>query len=294
MIMKQIYFMFITAICVNMATYAQENNPVAKNGKTVFTAGISYSYMTADLRLSELSKHSIWYGTDYGTYVLNKDELKEVNDHIERKNTVNNINLEFGFNLFDHPDSKWEAGISFLAGLARNNTTIYNTVTDTNEYQLNSKLIKPFMGVGFDLSYAIDDRWGLSMKPYFVCTFGQAEEITDNINVAPEGFIQTTTDSYRSFYQRFSLMATYTAGDFVFSAGPGLYLLVSHHEYEIRRIYESNGDLLLDVITSRGINRWPVDASLSGQWNFAGPFYLYVFSGIGADIIVNGGLRVNF
>jgi hypothetical protein len=250
--------------------------------------------MSADLQLSSLSKHSIWYGNDFGTYDLNSEEIDEVNDQVDRNNTVNNVNLEFGMTLFGRPESKWKAGFTILAGLASANATIYNSITNTNEYRFDSKLIKPCLGLGVDVNYAFNDRWGLAIKPYFVCTFGKAEEITDNINSPPEGFTQSTTDTYRSFYERLSLMATFSPGHFVFSAGPGLYLLVSSHEYTIERVSSSNGDLLLDEIHSTSINRSFVDASVSARWNIAGPFSLYVFSGIGRDIIVNGGFKVTF
>jgi hypothetical protein len=290
--MKKITLVLIASICVCLASHAQENSPGENKVRPVFTAGISYSYITAELQLSDLSNHSVWYGTDFGTYELTPEEIDDLNDHIDRKNTVNNVNLEFGMTLFGRPESKWKAGVIFLAGLARSNATIYNSVTDTNEYLFDSKLSKPCLGVGFDVSYAFNARWGLVMKPYFVCTFGHASKITDNINVAPEGFTQSTTDTYRSFYQRLSLMATFSAGRFVFSAGPGFYLLISNHEYTIEREYVSNGDLLLDEIHSKSINRSFMDASVSARWNIAGPFSLFVFTGIGKDIIVNSGLKV--
>lgn len=292
--MKKITLVLIIVMGVCLASHAQENSPGENKARPVFTAGISYSYIMADLQLSSLSNHSVWYGTDFGTYELTSEEIDDLNDHIDRTNTVNNVNVEFGITLFGRPESKWKAGVTLLAGLARTNATIYNSITDTNEYLLDSKLIKPCLGLGFDINYAFNARWGVVLKPYFVCTFGQSEKITDNINAVPEGFTQSTTDAYRSFYQRLSLMATFSTGDFVFSAGPGLYLLVSNHEYTIERVQTSSGDILLDEINSRSINKSIVDASVSARWNITGPFSLYVFSGIGRDIIVNGGLKVTF
>lgn len=260
--------MLIIAIGVCLASHAQENSPGENKAGPVFTAGISYSYITADLQLSGLSNHSVWYGTDFGTYELSGEEIDDLNDHIDRNNTVNNVNVEFGITLFGRPESKWKAGVTFLAGLARTHATIYNSMTDTNEYLLDSKLIKPCLGLGFDINYAFNARLGVILKPYFVCTFGHSEKL--------------------------SLMAAFSTGHFVFSAGPGLYLLVSNHEYTIERVQTSSGDLLLDEINSRSINKSFIDASVSARWNIAGPFSLYVFSGIGRDIIVNGGLKVTF
>jgi hypothetical protein len=291
--MKKIaMLMFSIYLCIG--AYSQDSKDDPPRSGIRFIAGISYSYMSADLQLAGLSKHSVWYGTDFGTYVLSDDEIKEVNDHIERNNAVNNVNLEFGMILFERPESKWKASAGVLAGIARSNAEIYNNLTDTSEYTLDSKFIKPCLGVEFDLVYAFDPHWELAIKPLFVSTFGETEEITDNINVVPEGFTMTTTDTYHSFYQRLSLMARYTTGNFSFSAGPGLYLVLSNHEYTIERVYASTGELLLDEINSRSINRSFIDASLSANWNITGPLSLYVFTGIGKDIIVNTGITVNF
>jgi hypothetical protein len=284
--------LILTTFCQVIQSQKTDNKTEAKSPK--FSVGVSYSYLSWDLRLAGLSEHSIWYGTDYGTNTLSRDQIKEVNDQIDRNNEVNNVNVEFGINLFDSPESGWKGRMTLLGGIARTNATMHNNVTDTNEYIFDSKLYKPCLGIGFDMEYAFDKRWGLAIKPYFVSTFGQTEKITDNINVVPEGFSQATSDTYRSFYQRLSLLATFSTGHFVFSAGPGLYLAVSHHEYVIQRVYISTGDRLLDEINSRSINRSFADASLSIRWKVAGPVSLYVFSGIGRDIIVNGGLVANF
>jgi hypothetical protein len=292
--MKKFTQLFFLIFCALGVARAQENSPGDKKGSPVFIAGISYSYMSADLRLADLSKHSVWYGADLGTYELSGDEIKEVNDNIERNNFVNNVNLEFGIIFYDRPESKWKASAGILAGLARSNSEVYNNLTDTSEYTLDSKFIKPCLGVELDLVYAFDPHWELAIKPLFVSTFGETEEITDNINVVPEGFTMTTTDTYHSFYQRLSLMARYNAGKFLFSAGPGFYLMLSNHEYTIERVYVSTGELLLDEIKSRSINRSFIDASFSANWNIAGPLSLYVFTGIGKDIIVNSGITVNF
>lgn len=292
--MKKFTLFFLLVFCVLLVTRAQENSQGSTKSNPVFMAGISYSYMSADLKLANLSKHSVWYGTDLGTYELTRDEIKEVNDQIERKNYVNNINLEFGMVLYDRPESKWKIIAGVLAGFARSNSEIYNNITDTSEYTFNSRFIKPCLGVEVGLFYTFDPHWELAVKPLFVTTFGVTEEITDNINAVPEGFTMTTSDTYHSFYQRLCLMAGYTAGNLKFSAGPGIYLMLSEHEYTIERVYTSTGELLLDEINSRSINRSCIDASLSVNWNITGPLNFYVFSGIGKDIIVNTGLTVNF
>jgi hypothetical protein len=292
--MKKIILLLVLINYINLVAHSQENSQGSTKSKSVFTAGISYSNMSADLQLAGLSKHSVWYGTDLGTYELTDDEIREVNDHIERNNFVNNVNLEFGMILYDRPESKWEVIAGVLAGLARSNSEVYNHFTDTSEYTFNSKFIKPCLGVEVALFYTFDPHWELAVKPLFVSTFGETEEITDHINVVPEGFTMTTTDTYHSFYQRLSLMAGYTSGNFKFSAGPGLYLMLSNHEYTIERVYTSTGELLLDEINSRSINRSFIDASLSANWNISGLLSLYVFSGIGKDIIVNTGITVNF
>ena len=281
-------------ISTGLMGYAQETGQEKVKNEPRFFIGISYSYLTADLKLDRLSNHSVWYGKDFGTYDFTREELDVVDSVIDRNNQVNNVNLETTMVLYGRPDSKWRATATLLLGLARSYTTIHNNVTGTDEYTYDSKFQKPCVGIGMDVSYALDPRWGISLRPFFICTFGEAATITDNINPVPDGFLQTTSDTYSSFYQRVSLMATYTTGDLVLAAGPGFYWLLSNHEYTIRRVYQSNGDLLIDEINSRGVNRSFLDGTVSIRWHVTGRVNLYALAGIGADIVINGGVTLGF
>jgi hypothetical protein len=259
-----------------------------------FFVGASWSYLNADLKLDRLSNHSVWYGEDFGTYDFTREELDVIDSVIDRNNQVNNVNLEAGMVLYGRPDSKWSATATLLLGLARSYTTIHNNVTGTDEYTFDSKFQKPCAGIGMDVSYSLDPRWGISLRPFFISTFGEAVTITDNINPIPDGFLQTTSDTYRSFYQRVSLLATYTTGNLVLAAGPGFYWFLVNHEYTIERVYESNGDLLIDEITSRSVNRSFIDGTVAVKWHVSGPVNLYAIAGIGNDIVVNAGITLGF
>lgn len=281
-------------ICLGILVHSHDagQEPVKKESR--FFLGASYSYLNADMKLNRLSNHSVWYGQDFGTYDFTGEELDVIDSVIDRNNQVNNVNLEFGMVLYDRPDSKWNARATFFLGLARSYATIHNTVTETDEYTFDSRLQKPCLGLGMDVSYALDPHWGISLRPFFISTFGEAVTITDNINPVPDGFIQTTSDTYRSFYQRVSLMATYTTGNVVLAVGPGFYWLLSNHEYTINRVYQSSGELLTDEITSRSINRSFVDGTVAIRWHVSGPLSLYALVGIGSDIVVNGGITLGF
>lgn len=289
--MKKLIFSTLI-LCLALIVRSQETSQAPVKSESRFFIGASYSYLNADLKLNRLSNHSVWYGEDFGTYDFNGEELDAIDSVIDRNSRVNNVNFEASMVLYGRPDSKWHATATLLLGIASSYTTIHNNVTDTDEYTIDSKFQKPCVGMGLDVSYALDPHWGISLRPFFICTFGEAVTVTDNINPVPEGFLQTNRDTYRSFYQRVSLMATYTTGDLVLSAGPGFYWLLSNHEYTIKRVYESNGDLLVDEINSRSINRSFLDGTVAIRWHVSGPVSLYAMTGIGADIVVNGGIIV--
>ena len=52
----------------------------------------AYSYLSADLKLSSLSLHSVWFGEDLGTHDLSSQEIDEVNATVDRTISINNVN----------------------------------------------------------------------------------------------------------------------------------------------------------------------------------------------------------
>lgn len=281
-------------ICTGIVAHSQQAPQVSVNDNPRFFFGASWSYLNADLKLDRLSNHSVWYGEDYGTYDFTREELDGIDSVIDRNNRVNNVSLEATMVFYSRPDSKWNATATLMLGLARSYTILHNNVTGNDEYTFDSEFQKPCAGIGMDVSYALDPHWGISLRPFFISTFGEAIKITDNINPVPDGFLQTTSDTYSSFYQRISLLATFTTGDLKLAAGPGFYWFLVNHEYTIERVYESNGDLLIDEINSRSVNRSFVDGTVAVKWHVSGPVNLYAIAGIGNDIVVNAGITLGF
>jgi hypothetical protein len=270
-----------------------EKDPAVKNPGRFF-AGLSYAYLDNEMKLSSLSIHSVWQEVDFGTDEFTPDELDEINSFAERQVTVNDVMLEAGMILFDKPDSKWSIDGSILLGLSKVNTETFNTNTDSLEIRVESGFSEPSFGVGFNVDYRFSLKWGLRIRPVAVVAFGKSDDITDNLYVKVDNYTEVRENMFTTVYERLSIMAAYTAGNFTIAAGPGFYYAHSHHEYTVERTNKSTGDVLLDEINSGLVPRSFVDGVVAAEWRFFDPLSLNVYVGVGKDIVAKAGLYYQF
>ena len=269
----------------------KSSEPVKKNRK--FYAGISYSYMNMDLKLTSLSNYSNWDGVPE-TKDFTDDQIGEINSFIDRTNTVNSLNVEFGMTLLDKPDSRWQITGKLMAGIAATNLELYNKNSESKEASFSSGFSRPNFGVGFNFVYNFNQHWGLALNPLFMGTVGTSGTIVDPVNQDPVNFSVTRKDNYRTFYEHISLLARYRIGNFAFEAGPGFYWINSYHKYTIERTNLSTGLLRIDETTSNAIPKSFIDCTLGAEWQIIDPLTVYAHAGIGSDLAIMTGIHFNF
>jgi hypothetical protein len=288
---------FLLIICVLfpfIQASSQEQNTQSGTSGEKFFIGISYSYMSLDMKLTELSLHSEWYGQDLGTSELSPEEIDEINAFAERTTTVNTICVEAGMPLLNKPGSKWHIDGTLILGIAQAARTTYNNNSETEEFTSNSGFSKSCFGLGFNLAYQFNPKWGLALKPFFTTTMGTATEITDKLNQEPENFTQTLEDKYNTYYERISLLGSFSTGKISLYAGPGFYWINSNHEYTIEQTNMSNGNIIREEVNSKSLARSFIDGNIAIEWRIISPLKFYAHAGIGNDIFVNTGIHYNF
>lgn len=285
-----LFFTMLMCFCVQAQTI---ENASVKNEKR-FEIGLSWLYMNLDMKVHDLSLSSVWQGVDFGTDDLTAEEIDEINSIAERTTTLNGIMLEGGATLFGKPGSKWSADGSVMLGIAGSFTKTYNLKKDTNEMEVSSHLTEPCFGIGFSVIHHFNQTWGLLLKPLAIVTFGQSDEITDNMYPVVENFTESRKDKFVTAYGRLNILATYTVGKFRIAAGPGLYYAGSHHEYKVERTNNTTGDVLLDQISTSLVPRAFIDGVAALEWTFMDPLSLNVFVGAGRDITARAGLYYRF
>lgn len=274
--------------------HAQDSGNNQDQKEKRFQVGLSYVYMDLDMKVRNMSISSVWQDVDFGTSELTDDEIDELNSLVDRTTKLNGLMLEAGATLCDKPGSKWLIDGSLMLGIGKSYSNTYNHSTDTNEMELNSKFTDPSFGIRFNILHQFNPKWGLLIRPIAVISFGASDDIEDNMYPYVDNFTETREDKFITAYERINIMATYTAGKFKISLGPGFYYALSHHNYKVERINNSNGDILRDEISSNLVPRSFIDGVAAIEWAFFDPFSLNVYVGVGKDISARGGLYYKF
>lgn len=289
---KSLLFIFI--MLLNLQLWSQDSKQGQVPEGETFFIGLSYSYLSFDLKLSEMSIHSVWQGTDMGTHDLSAEDLDDISSFAERTATTNAICLEAGMPLLRQTDSKWSIDGLLMVGMAQTEKTIFNKNSGKEEYSYNSGLSKPYFGLGFNVVYAFNPTWGLALRPMFSTSMGTNKQATENQDLIPENFTQNVEDTYITFYERISVLGRFTIGNFKLFAGPGFYWITANHEYIVEQTNISNGDVLRDEIITKGIPRSFVDGNLGVEWKAMSPLTIFAHAGIGKDVYVNSGIHFSF
>lgn len=291
--MKKItVLMFAIFLCIGAYSQDSKDDP-AKTGKRFF-AGISYSYMSIDMKLSDLTLSSEWYGSDLGSIELTDDEIDDLNGFTDRTTTINAVTLLAGMALLNKPESDWKMNGTLFLGIAQNLTDVENNLTGIREYSFNSGFSKPLLGIGFDVDYKLTDHWGLSLRPYAIGSMGNTTDVEDLINPDPINFRAEKEDKYQTLYLRGSLFAAYTAGPVTLYAGPGLYYCWSKHAYRRQYTSTETGKSIIEKNTSVTVPENFIDGSIAVFWKIIEPLTLYVHAGVGQDVMIDAGVHYSF
>ncbi|MCK9204933.1 MAG: hypothetical protein M0P58_10940 [Bacteroidales bacterium] len=292
--MKQIYLVvFLTTAFLTTFSQETQTEPVAKKNRR-FHAGVSYNWLSNDMKLASLSLHSLLNGGDLGTIDLTDDAIDNINSYADRSNKANNVNLEFGMSFINQPQSKWRVDGTLMLGLSLSKWSVYNHNTEKEEYCFKSGTAEPTFGLRVNVGYFFTSHWGVTLQPMFVTMAGKLTEIDDNINPVPADCSQSGEVKYWSGYSRISLLGNYKAGNFTFYAGPGFHFMGSYHKYRIERLYNSNGDLFVDEITTHTYSPSVIDGTVGINWQISDLFSFNAISGLGSDFYVNAGFYVRF
>lgn len=273
---------------------AQDNSGGSMKKKSRYFIGASYSYISIDMKLSSLSFHSVWYGSDLGTRDMEACEIDTINDFVKRNSRINSLNIKAGMDFINETEDRWKLSGTLLIGIAQSLTTVHNNETGVEEYSFNSGFSKPCLGLGINFGYQFNKHWELSLRPYVVGTMGTIRNITDRINPDPINFSSDKEDKFHSLYLHCSMLAGYTAGPVTILAGPGLYYTWSKHEYRRNYTNINDGQTLMEEVTYGLIPRYYIDGNLAAVWNIIDELTLQVHAGIGYDLILDAGLNYNF
>lgn len=288
------YLFVILLLAGVISALAQESTSVETAKNRRFFVGASYSFMSVDMKLSSLSLHSVWYGSDLGTRDFEPGEIDTINGFADRHSNVNVLSLEAGMNFISNPEVKWKFSGTLLLGIGQNLTTVQNNETGVQEYSFNSGFSKPCLGLGFNVGYQFTPHWSISLRPYVVGTMGTITNISDQVNPDPVNFTSKKEDKFSTLYLRSSLMARYTVGPVTIMAGPGFYYLWAKHKYSREYTNISDGQTITEEAIYVLVPRSFIDGSLAVSWKIIPQLTLQVHAGIGKDIMVDGGLHYDF
>jgi len=284
--------LILILVSIYAFTQDQQEEP-SRTGKRFFI-GFSYSYLSMDMKLSAMTLHSVWYGTDMGTHDLTAEEMDDVNSIVDRNTRVNYLSFNAGMAFIDKPDSKWHFNGMLNLGIAGTQAEVHNTGTDSLEYTFDSDFSKPCIGLGFDVGYQFDPHWGLSVLPRMLGSMSKTSAITDMVNPDPINFTSEREDENQIIYFRSDVLAGYTTGPVTLYLGPGFYYCWSKHEYTREYTHVETGDVLLEEVNSTIVPRTFIDGSLAVEWKIIETLTFNAHAGFGKDLIVDAGIHFNF
>ena len=289
---KFIFFTSLILLAISVRSQVTVQEPV-RTGKRFFV-GISYSYLSMDLKLSAMSLHSNWYGTDMGTNNLSADELEEVNSIVNRNTRVNYLSVNAGMEFTNNPGSKWHFTGTLNLGIAGLMTEVHNTSTDSLEYIFDSDFSKPCLGFVFNVGYSFDKHWGLSLLPRLLGSMSKVNKINDMVNPDPINFTPVKQEKNSVIYFRSDLLANYSIGPVSLYMGPGFYFFWSKHQYRREYTNINTGDVLIEEANSTLVPEMFVDGSIAVEWRIIEILTFNAHAGIGKDLILDAGIHYNF
>jgi hypothetical protein len=285
---KILTFLISMAMVMTISGQNREQTENSSPGKFFF--GVSYSYLNIDLKLISMTKHSVWLGEDLGTVTLSEDEIDTLNSFIDYHDQFQGINLSAGIILFEKPDNKWYVDGQLMLGLANKHYFITNNRTDSTEMDIKSETITPWLGLGFNVRYNINNHWGIKLSPRVIYSFGKTNEITDALYPETDYLVETRENKFRTTYCAVNLLASYSVKQFIISAGPGFHLFHDTHEYTINRLNPENENTFDDQINTKMMSKTLFNGVIQFEWKIGPHFQFNAGAGISNDFSFTSGI----
>ncbi len=283
-------------VCIIFIYGASAQNLVEDNQQKPkrFHIGIHYAFLQNEMEIQSLKSQSIWAGEDFGTNELSNEEIDEINSLAEYEKKVQGPYFEVCMILLDKPEKPLFIDIKIMVGMAVRNYKIYDLKTGITELKIKSKILNPWLGIGAKFKYNFSESWGIELTPMTNYSWGTSDDIDDNLYPVIQTFIEKRTDKSSFWYSRVNLMACYSFRNFTFSAGPGFYLSVNHHEYRIERTDPDDGYTYLDIITSKLVSKYFIDASIGLNLKITDYLTFTASGSFAKDVFLFTGLNYNF
>lgn len=260
--------------------------------KTGFFLGISYSYLSVETELNGLTYHSVWYGQDLGTVTVDDNELDTLNQQTSEIFNRHQLTVEPGMVFLDN--SRWHFEGSVLLGTSRVRFKTEIDQPENNQKTVTSDFKDLVGGISLNLRYNFSEKWGLSLMPHFIYSWGNTENVEDSIQPLVNFFVNDLKESFSLGFGRVNLMASYRAPNLVLSLGPGFYYSFIGRTYTIDRTNPENMDQYHDQIESSLHSIAFIDACLRVDWTIIEPLTLSMETAAGKDLFIKTGLRYNF
>ncbi|MCX6277936.1 MAG: hypothetical protein NT004_07550 [Bacteroidetes bacterium] len=288
------YLLFCVILFLATVVMAQDPGLEAPAKQRRFHVGVSYSFYKTSLKVTSFSAHSIWYGSDLGTFTASDEEIAQMNDIETNISKQNVLVIEAGAILVNQLKGHWFIDASLLLGVSATKTQTDLDLPNLNQMTVKSNLANPAVGLSFNFRYNFNPRWGITAVPEIFYAWGKADNITDSINPMTANFVNDLHLDYSNGYGRIALMASFTVKRLTISAGPGFYYSQVRKTYEIRRTNPENGYEYFDELKTSLRSESFVDGCLKADWTFIDPLTLSLQVAAGKDIYVTTGLRFNF
>ena len=289
--MKRIILISFLAL-FSYALQSQDANAIPEKSQPGFFAGISYSYLSIESELNDLEYHSVWYGQDLGTVNVDQGELDMINEQRTELYDRHYLAVEPGMVFLNN--NRWCFEGSVLFGVSRVKFKTEIDQPEATQKTVTTDFKNLVTGISLNLRYNFSEKWGLSMMPQLIYTWGDSDDIKDNIRPQVDFFVNDLKESYSNGYGRLNIMASYMAGKLMVSLGPGFYYSFINKTYTIDRINPETMDKYHDEIESSLNSIAFIDACLRVDWTIIQPLTLSMESAAGQDLFIKTFLRYNF
>lgn len=284
------FIAFLMGMTLTIAVIAQAAEEPENSSAGKYFFGANYSFFDIDLKLTSMSKHSVWMGEDFGTKTLNDGEVDTLNTFVNYHDRFNGIGLSAGMAFIDKPGSDWYVDGLITLGLSQKHYQVINTNTDTTDLDIKSNTISPWFGLGFLLQYKFNPHWGINLEPGLLYAFGKTDKIDDNLYPETGYLDETRENKFQTVYFVANLLASYEDRNITISAGPGFNLLYESHDFSISRVNPGNGNTFNDNIKSELISESFFNGVIRLKWNMSDHFRFNAGAAFSRDLSVSAGL----
>lgn len=289
---RLIAIVLITLITFNCVLAQVDNSVPLSDSK--FHVGLFYEYLNFSLKVNSIEYTSVWEGYDLGTSELEQDVINELNIISDINKIVQGPMLNFGYTVYNKKNNPFFIDINVAVGVAFKNYEIVNTETNQMAQTFKTDRYNHWYGINLLIKYDINNIWGVQFVPACNYSWGNTEDIVDNINPVLINYSEKRSDKSNIIYLRSQLMASFTLGDICFLAGPGFYYANNKHELTIEKRNLEDGSQNIDIYKMKLQSLNFVDFSLSVNWNFMKHFSFKATGGISNDYFILSGITYQF